>query len=335
MNNVLKLSMLGLVAIGLSGCGAGGTTVDAAEANTRIVAATTKMASTDITSFILNIAAEVNYEEGINYTDPLVTDTTSMLTASGSLELKAKDILLETAEASLSVEASVTQAMGGTSLSMTQSAEGYFKEGYAYADLTGASSLFGWSSGATTKVKTHVGTLADALGIDLSSTATSSELIDPAMIIPFVNDIAGVVATEQDGALTVTYTVTLNDIVEMAVDMAALNGELPSSYTSSELDAMKTEFLTELEAMIEIRKCEIVIGIDAEGYISKFWADVDVTVTEEKSNGMTPGVTATVTHVVNGFVHIDLSNINKALTITFPSDLDTYTDATPSSSLVS
>lgn len=329
MNNLLKLSMLGFVAIGLAGCGTGGTTVDAAEANTRIVAATTKMASTDITSFILNVAAEVNFEEARNYVDPLETDTTSTLAASGSLELKAKDILLDTAEASLSVEASITEDMEGTSLSMTQSAEGYFKEGYAYANLTNASSIFNFGSSAPTKVKTYVGNLGTALGIDLSSQITSSELIDPEMITPFVNDIAGVVATEQDGALTVTYTVTLNDVVEMAVDMAELNGELPSSYTSSELDSMKTELLTQLEAMIEIRKCEIVIGVDAEGYISKFWADVDVTVTEEQTDWETSEVTETVTRTIEGFVHIDLTNINQALTITFPSDLSTYTEETP------
>jgi len=333
MNNIIKLSMLGLVAIGLAGCGAGGTTVDAAEANTRVVAATTKMAGTDMNSFILNIAAEANYEEVRNYVDPLETDTTSTLAASGSLELKAKDILLDTAEASLSVEASITENFEGSSLSMTQSAEGYFKEGYAYADLTGASSLFGWSSGGTTKVKTYVGNLATALGIDLSSEITSSELIDPEMITPFVNDIAGVVATEKDGALTVTYTVTLNDVVEMAVDMAELNGEMPSSYTSSELDSMKAELLAQLESMIEVRKCEIVIGVDADGWINKFWADVDVTVTEEQIDWETSEVTETVTHTASGFVHIDLSNINQALTIDFPTDLDTYVEETPTNAV--
>ncbi|MCX5775353.1 MAG: hypothetical protein NTV44_03195 [Firmicutes bacterium] len=329
MNKILTLSMLGLVAIGLAGCGTGGTTVAPAEANTRVVAATTKMASTDMTSFILNIAAEVNYQEAHNFTDPLVTDTTGSIVASGSLELKAKDMLLDTAEASLTVEASVTEDMGGTSISMTQSAAGYFKEGYAYANLTNASSIFNFGSEAPTKVKTYVGNIATALGIDLTSEVTSSELINPEMITPFVNDIAGVVATEKDGALTVTYTVTLNDVVEMAVDMASLNGEMPSSYTSSELDAMKAELLTQLESMIVVRKCEIVIGVDKDGYVNKFHVDVDVTVTEEQTDVDTSAVTDTVTHTVTGFVHIDLSNINQALTITFPSDLNTYVEDTP------
>lgn len=329
MNKILTLSMLGLVAIGLAGCGTGGTTVAAAEANTRVVAATTKMASTDMTSFILNVAAEVNYHEVHNYTDPLATDTTSSIVASGSLELKAKDMLLDTAEASLTVEASVTENMGGTSLSMTQSAAGYFKEGYAYADLSSASSLLDFGSEAPTKVKIYVGNIATALGIDLSSEVTSSELIDPEMITPFVNDIAGVVATEKDGALTVTYNVTLDDVVEMAIDMSILNGDMPSSYTSSELDTMKAELLTQLEGMIEVRKCEIVIGVDKDGYVNKFHVDVDVTVTEEQTDYETSEVTDTVTHTIAGFVHIDLSNINQALTITFPSDLSTYIEETP------
>ncbi len=327
MKKLITLSLLTLAAFGLVGCGT--TPVDAAAANDRVIAAMSKMTSTDMASFVLSIEAEASVSESFDYIDEGETDEEFTASGSASLELRANDIWGE-AEASLHAEVSFTESEPGSSMSMTQTVNGYLKDGYVYADGSQATEIFEISSGDETQVKYFVGNLAEALGISSEVTSISEEVFDMEQLLPFLTDIADTKATEKNGDLTVTYNITIDDIVNLYVDMMEMQGVDLTSYTSSQLDEIMSSLQGEIESMLTLTKLQIVLGISADGYFNKFYVDVDLDITNEATEyDYSAGsyvAYATSEISIAGFVHIDLTDVNKTVAVTFPDDLDDYVE---------
>lgn len=327
MKKLITLSLLSLAAFGLVSCGE--TPVDVTVANDRIVAAAAKTASTDVASFILKVEAEANVSQTLNYTDPSETDETYAISGSGSVELRVNDLWGE-ATASLHAEASVTESQTGSSMSMTQTINGYLKDGYLYADGSAATDILNISSGEQTRVKFFVGNLAEALGMSSEVSSISSEIFDMEQLTPFLTDIADTKATEKNGDLTVTYNITIDDMVNLYMDMAEMNGVDFTSYTSSQIEEIKSSILGEIESVLTLNQLQIVIGVSSEGYFNKFYIDVDMDLSMEETEydySLYEDVAVGTNDIsIAGFLHIDLTDVNKTVTVTFPSDLDEYVE---------
>ncbi len=327
MKKLITLSLLSLAAFSLVGCGT--TPVDAAAANERVVAAMSKMTSTDMASFILSIEAEANVSEVFDYADEAETDEEFTAAGSASLELRANDIWGD-AEASLHAEVSFTESEPGSSMSMTQTVDGYLKDGYVYADGSGATDIFEISSGEDTQVKFFIGNLAEALGISSEVTSVSEEIFDMDQILPFLTDIADVKATEKNGDLTVTYNITIDDIVNLYVDLMEMQGVDLTSYTSSQLEEIMSSLQGQIESVLTLTELKIVLGVSADGYFNKFYIDVDLDLNIEETEydySISEDVVVGTNEIsIDGFLHIDLTDVNKTVAVTFPDDLDQYVD---------
>ncbi len=328
MKKLITLSLLSLAAFGLVSCGE--TTVDVAIANERVVAAAAKTASTDVASFVLNVEAEVTASNVFDYVDSEEADENYSMTGSGSLEFRANDIWGD-AEASLTIEATVTESEPGSSMSMTQSAAGYLKEGYLYADGSAATDIFEISSGDDTRVKMFVGNLAEALGMPSEVSSISEEIFDMEQLTPFLTDIADVTATEKNGDLTVTYNITIDDLVNLYIDMIEMQeGVDLNSFTSSQISEIMSSIRGEIEAVLTLTEMKIVLGVSKDGYFNKFYMDCDMDMNIEETEydySIYEDIVVGTNHVsVEGFFHIDLTNVNETVTVTFPDDLDEYVE---------
>ncbi len=329
MKKLITLSLLSLAAFSLVGCGT--TPVEPAAANERVIAAMSKMTSTEMASFVLTIEADAEVSQLFDYVDEAETDEQFTASGSASVELRANDIWGD-AEASLHAELSVSESEPGSSMSMIQTVNGYIKDGYVYADGSAATDLFEISSGDVTQVKYYVGNLAEALGISSEVTSISEELFDMNQILPFLTDIADTTATEKNGDLTVTYNITIDDIVNLYVDLMEMQGVDLTSYTSSQLDSMMAELQAQIESVLTLTELKIVLGVSADGYFNKFYIDVDldlaIEATEYDYSISEDVVVGTNEISIAGFLHIDLTDVNKTVAVTFPDDLDEYVEVT-------
>ena len=327
MKKLFTLSLLSLAAFSLVGCGS--TPVDAAAANERVIAAASKMTSTDMASFVLSIEAEANVSEVFDYVDEAETDEEFTAAGSASLELRANDIWGD-AEASLHAEVSFTESEPGSSMSMTQSVDGYLKDGYVYADGSAATDIFEISSGDVTQVKFFVGNLAEALGMSSEATSISEEIFDMDQILPFLTDIADTKATEKNGDLTVTYNITIDDIVNLYVDLMEMQGVDLTSYTSSQLEEIMSSLQGQIESVLTLTQLKIVLGVSADGYFNKFYIDVDMDLNIEETEydySISEDIVVGTNEIsIAGFLHIDLTDVNKTVSVTFPDDLDEYVE---------
>jgi len=327
MKKLFILSLLSLAAFSLVGCGT--TPVDAAAANERVIAAASKMTSTDMASFVLTVEADADVSEVFDYVDESETDEQFTASGSASLELRANDIWGD-AEASLHAEVSFTESEPGSSMSMTQSVDGYLKDGYVYADGSAATDIFEISSGDVTQVKFFVGNLAEALGMSSEATSISEEIFDMDQILPFLTDIADTKATEKNGDLTVTYNITIDDIVNLYVDLMEMQGVDLTSYTSSQLEEIMSSLQGQIESVLTLTQLKIVLGVSADGYFNKFYIDVDMDLNIEETEydySISEDVVVGTNEIsIAGFLHIDLTDVNKTVAVTFPDDLDEYVE---------
>lgn len=328
MKKLITLSLLSLAAFGLVSCGE--TPIEAAVANERIVAAAAKTASTDVASFVLNIAAEVNASNVFDYVDSEEADENYSMTGSGSLELRANDIWGD-AEASLHVEATVTESEPGSSMSMTQTGNAYLKDEYLYVDASAATDLLEISSGEDTRVKMLIGNLSDLLGMPSEVSSISEEIFDMEQLTPFLTDIEDVKATEKNGDLTVTYNITIDDMVNLYIDMIEMQeGVDLNSFTSSQISEIMSSIRGEIESVLTLTEMKFVIGVSKDGYFNKFYIDCDMDLNIEETEydySLYEDYVVGTNHVsIDGFLHIDLTNVNETVTVTFPADLDDYVE---------
>lgn len=334
MNKFTKFVILPLLMVGLAGCDLLSPTenVEASVANARVAQAMNQMTSTEMNSFELSVTASLGVDYG--YFDETSTRVeTNTIDASGSIEIKASNPLEENGRVSVVANANVN-VVEGTSTVMDEEISGslYYADGWAYIHVTGFT--FPDMSGSTTdeiKGKTNVGSFANlienATGMPTSElTPTSEGLFPTEDMAEMLSTIDGVAATEKDGELTVVYTVTVDDIVDVYIKMAEMSGEFdPSQFSSSEFAALRGELFDQISSVITINSAKITVGVSEDGYLSKFYIDVDVVITEMEYDWETEDTVIGKTVVaIDADFKIDLSNVNKTVTVTLPSDLDTY-----------
>lgn len=335
MNKFTKFVILPLLMVGLAGCDFLSPTenVEASVANARVAQAMNQMTSTEMNSFELSVTASLGVDYG--YFDETSTRVeTNTIDASGSIEIKASNPLEETGRVSVIADASIN-VVEGTSTVMDEDMTGsiYYADGWAYVHATGSIFADMMSSGSEEiKGKVQVGSLGDLIELPTSElTPTSEGLLPTEDMAEMLSVIDGVAATEKDGELTVVYTVTVDDIVDVYIKMAEMSGEFdPSQFSSSEFAALRGELFDQISSVITINSAKITVGVSEDGYLSKFYIDVDVVITEMEYDWETEDTVIGKTVVaIDADLKIDLSNVNKTVTVTLPSDLDTYPDMTP------
>ena len=322
--NKLFLSALSLFALTLmTSCDGPGTTIEDTVANQMVMEAFSQMTTTQIDSFEIDVTADVDYL-GKVYDEQLAIIAERHLDASGAVNIKVNDLFEDTAEGSVEVSASVLAEENDEVLVNTEaSAALYLSEGWAYINLTETEDLFALVEEEAPDVltmKTHVGNLATALEIDPEQPLVMP--FDVEEMLPYMNTIENISATQKDGELTVIYSVTMNDIVSLYMKVMEDAGDYdPSTLSSEEIEQIRTNIMQLLSSMFDITEAKLTIGVGEDGFLSKLYVDVDVAVTvpggEEGGHEL---------HEVDGSFHIDISNMNGEVVVDFPTDLDTYTE---------
>lgn len=334
MNKMRRYVLLPLLMIGLTGCDMFSPTenIEASVANTRVAQAMNQMTTTEMNSFELSLDASLDL--GYESFDETSTKTESnSIVATGSLDVKASNLFNEeTGRASVVASASVKVVENASTVvdeDMTGSV--YYDAGWAYVHVTGLDTITNSSEMADIKGKVQVGPLSDLFELPGSEFVPTSEGMLPTEdMVEMLAVIDGVKATETNDELTVVYTITIDDVVDAYIKIAEMSGEFnPSDFTSSEFTSLRNGLYDQISSVIKINTAKVTIGVNKEGYLSKFYVDVDVEITEQEYVWENPETIIGKTVIaIDANLTIDLTNVNKTVTITLPSDLNTYPDMT-------
>lgn len=324
MNKFSKtiLSIIPLFALTvLTSCEGSTITIDDAVANERVMTAMEQMTTTRIDSFEIDVTADFDYLQRV-FDDQLTVLERRHLDAAGEVHIKANDLFNDEAVASVTASASILAEENSEILVDAEaSAAIYLSEGWVYADITGAVdviNLMGETAPEITTIKKHVGNLATAIGYNPD---VPVELpFDMSTFLPYVNAIEDIVASEENGDLTVVYTITINDIVNVAMKVMEDSGEFnPAEMTSEQIEQLRTMLLNQISGMFEITTAKLTLGVGSDGFLNKLYADLDLAVT-------IPGEVGHEVHQLDGSLHIDIDNMNQLVDVVLPDDLNTYTE---------
>lgn len=331
-NNRFFLSFIALSGLlVLASCDFNGGGVDKVDANRKVLEAVNKVGTTHIHSFELDVETNFTLEAEVtsSYDDEVIEMYTS-IDANAQLAAKASKLFGDQAEASVTLDASLNLEVNEDGEELALELDGgvsaYLKDGWAYADITDVVDLlsdilgedFPEGEEIPTKAKGHVGNLSDLLNLEPNFTL-APEPLDVDAFLPYFDEITNVNVTTKGEEITVVYTVTMDDVVDVFYQIylnEALD-EIPTTEDSPE--DIKDMIRTMLEDMITIREAKLTIGVGADGFINKFYVDVDVDVNFEDEY-------ETVDFSLQANLHIDLNNINKSVAVEFPNDLNTYVE---------
>ena len=332
--NKLLFSALSLFALTvMTSCDGNGITIEAAVANQRVMDAMEQMTTTEIESFEIDITADLDYSGKAFDADDVVLSERN-LEAAGEVHIKANDIFGEDAVGSVTASASVLAVENDETLvDVDAGVAVYLSEGWVYADVTDATELFALmdqEAPEVTTIKTYVGNLGEAIGYNPEEPIEMPFAFDD--MVPYANLLSDVKATESNGELTVVYTVTIDDIVNIGVKVMQDAGEISADATSEEIEAFRTQMREMISSVINITTAKLTIGVGADGFLSKLYVDVDVAVTiaQEEETGVYMRAEEPVIdhelHELEGFFHIDIDNMNQVVDVVLPDNLDTYTE---------
>ena len=306
-----------------------------AVANQRVMAAMEQMVTTEIESFQIDVVADVLYSQKSYDADNVILFDRS-LDADGEVHIKANDIFGDNAVASVLASASASAVENEETLFDIEGEVAlYLSEGWAYVDISGAADAYEMYTGQVpplTTFKTEVGNLGEAIGYDPEIPFEMP--IDFADMVPYANLLSNVEATEKNGELTVVYTITIDDIVNVMMKVMQDGGQIPAEATAEQIAAMRAQILAMISQVINITTAKLTIGVGADGFISKLYVDVDIAVTIEQGEEEEVGALMSVNeaeidhelHELDGFLHIDISKMNQTVDVELPTNLDTYTD---------
>lgn len=325
MNKITRflLSALPLCALTvLTSCDGNVITIDDAVANQRVMAAVEEMTTGRMDSFEIDVVADVNYLGKIYDVSSVLTDQREV-NANGELHVKVNDLFEDTAKASVLASASLYAAENEEVLvDVDASAALYLDAGWLYADLTEIADLLTLMEVEVPSVltlKTGVGNLAEALELDPSAPARLP--IDVNEMLPYVEAIEGIEATETNGELTVVYTVTMDDVASVFLLIAAQSGEIDlTGLSEDEIAEYHAQALEYISQFLDITTAKITLGVSSEGYINKLYFDVDIAITTSAEGD---GI---MVNELEASLHIDVSNLNKVVDVVLPDNLDEYTD---------
>ncbi|MFA5236150.1 MAG: hypothetical protein WC399_04870 [Bacilli bacterium] len=348
----------------LSACDLGGSQtsqIGAEEANTAMIRAMANMTNMTIgsidTTLTVDSALSVDRDYAENEYD--FYDTAIDVVMDGSVNLKVSDLWGDSPKAALNLnvnEATVHAADSEETfvdVEVTDEvANAYYDGEYAYLDLSQAPSaveaLFGevdTSEELPTKIKGPASSVED-LGIpDMTEEGfapTSSE-VDEAMgqMLPIMALLPNVTATSTGGVLKIEYSLTqadLPDLIESAmIQIARMTQEgFPSSIDTS-LQAIIDAQVGMIVDAIDLEILRIEVQIDtAKNMLKKFEFEIDATLNvpgEEYVDGYYDSieqewveilVDVTTTVDVDSTITFDVNKFSEAVSITFPTDFNTY-----------
>jgi hypothetical protein len=319
------MSTLSLFALTvMTSCDGAGITIDDAVANQRVVDAMEQMMTTQIDSFEIDVTADAEYL-GRFFDGQSVENGRNELDANGEVHVKVNDLFGDDAIGSVEASATVYAKEGQTVLIDSElEAALYLSEGWVYADITNATAFItaiGQTPPPVTTVKKQVGNLATALGFDPEAPIDLPIELEDAL--PYLNELQDIKATEKDGELSVVYTITVNDIVNVAMKVAADSGQFdPTQMTSEDIEGIRSTFYTRISSVVSIAEAKITLGVGADGFLSKLYADLDIAVTIAKE-GEGQGHEL---HELDASFHIDISNVNQVVDVVLPDNLAQYTE---------
>jgi len=320
--NKLILSFTAMIALAATtSCDGGTISIEDAVANERVLDAVEQTTTSDINSFAVDVTADFDYLGKIYDSESVLTDEMHV-DASGEVHLKINNIFEDNAVGIVEASADVLVEENAVTVVDTQgSATAYLSGGWVYADLTDASeflTLMGGEVPSVLTLKAHVGNLATALDVDPDEPIVLP--VDLNTILPYINTIENITATETNGELTVVYDVTMDDVVSVYILVMEDAGEIDTStMTSEQIGELRAAILASLSSVIAITEASITLGVDADGFINKLYVDIDAALTIPAEGG-------TGVHEIDGSFHVDISSINQLSDITLPDDLDTYTE---------
>ena len=330
LKKLVFIPVLGLV---LTGCfGGGEVRVDAAVANERVAQAMGKT----MTEATNAMKMELNAELDLVVTEYDMEDTRlyeTKVEATAGFELKATDLGAETMEASLTASGSLklTEFDGEATnvlVDTAVTASAYFQDMWVYLKATGLSELLETSEDEV-KGKINLEGMIDFEETPLPTSELTSEEMDrvTSMLEDMLMEVEDVSAVEKDGDLLVTYNITITDVVNVVTEMyAQTNTEL----TPSEIEEFRAEGMEQLGEYVTINSAKIVVGVSKLGYLNVLDLDFDVEIVEPyyDYSGMEPVQDGYSVIAIDALVEFDVE-VNGNVTITFPTDLDTYPDMTP------
>jgi len=320
--NKLVFSTLSLLALTvMTSCEGGGLTIEDAVANQRVMDAMEQMTTTEIESFEIDVTADFDYLQRV-FDEQLTVLEQRHLDAAGEVHVKVNDLFGDDAVGSVIASASILAEENGEVLvDVEADAAIYLSDGWVYADVTGVTEIItamGETPPEITTIKKYVGNLATAIGYD--PTQPIELPFDMTTMLPYMNTIDDIVATESDGELTVVYTITMNDVVDVFMKVMEEAGEFnPEELTSEQIEEYRNIVLTQLSSVVELTRAKFTIGVGADGFLSKLYADLNLAVT-------VPGEVGHEVHEVEGSLHIDIDNMNQIVDVVLPDNLDTYTE---------
>ena len=322
------------------------TNIGKMEANRQVLNAVNKMATTHIHSFELDLGIDVSYE-GVS---SLVIDEedviqTVSVDANVDLAIKANKLFGDNAEASIILDTSLNLDLDlidfedPVNLDLEAGISAYLKDGWAYVDLTDVIDVLTLflsemqpveeeeptsylvmaeepSEEIPSKLKYNVGNLSDLFELE-DNFVLSPQPLDVDSVLPYFNEIRNVSAKIEAGGIVVEYEVTMDDLVDVFY-LVSSEGE---DNGGGSIDDAKDSIRSMLSSMVTITEAKITIGVGSDGYLNKFYIDVDVDVNindEDESQ----------THSLDASLHLDIANINKTVSVSFPSDLNTYYELT-------
>lgn len=289
-----------------------------AAANKKVVQAFEKTATTRIDSFAFDI--DLGVDLSIKEFENSVEVDSMSVEGEATLEFLVNNLWTTDIQALLAVNADVTvKESNSEDLVLDAAAYAYANEGLLYIDLTEAEDfiegMIGEELPMSLKGKDEIpGTLAELLDFDPDAEITLP--FDQEQMLSYVSAIKGVTTSVKTSETLVTYSVTLNDVASILIQAMLDSGEI----TSGDVSEATTEILAMLAQILEIEEAKITIGIGKDGYISKLHLDLDAALTIQTSQESSTKID------FEGHVHFDIADINKTITIAFPTDLSQYPD---------
>lgn len=359
--------ILTILALGaLSACDLGGSKtseVGAEEANTAMIRAMANMTNMTVGSIDATLTADstVSVVQDYAANEYEYYDTDIDVVLDGSVNVKVNDLWGASPKAALNVTVNQATVHAADTeetfvdISVTdEEANAYYDGEYAYLDLSQTPSLvealFGEAESSEefpTKIKGPVGSVEDLEIPDMTEAGfapTSSE-VDEAIgqMLPIMALLPNVTATASAGVLTITYTLTQDDLPEL-IESVMLQivrmstDDFPSSIDAS-LQAIIDEQVNMIVDMIDLDILRIEVQIDtAKNILKKFEFEVDATldIAEEEyvggyydseiSDWVDTYVDVDTTIDVDSTITFEINKFSEAVSITFPTDFDDYFD---------
>lgn len=280
MNFLKKVVFIPILGLVLAGCGSSNTTVAAAVANERVAKAMGQTAmSGTVNSINLSLGGDLLVDLD-HYENTTVVSSVG-IEAEADFTFKAKGLSGDDIEASATASGSLVLTEDNEeTFNGSLSASAYLSDMWLYFHLTGVGELFAIEEDEV-KAKVNVEGMFDLEEFPIPDSVPNSEDFNEMadMMETLLMEVEDVKAVETNGDLVVTYTITVEDIVDVVV--AAMT-YMDSEVTPSQISEAREEGLAMMNEMLTIRTAKVVVGVSKLGYLNRLDVDVDMDIVSEE-----------------------------------------------------